>query len=215
MMLVLERVLEPEDLARLRAGLDGAAWADGKATAGAQARAVKQNLQARGLEALGAFALSALERHPLFAAAARPARLSAPLFSRYDPGMAYGWHTDDALMGGLRADLAFTIFLADPETYDGGALIVQSPLGEQDFKLAAGDALLYPAGSIHQVAQVTRGQRFACVGWIESRVADAAQREILFDLSVLRTRLTDAGLAREDLLSLDKSISNLLRLLAR
>lgn len=223
MSLILERVLEPEDLDRVRAGLDALPWAPGRRTAGAAARSVKENLQADGADprthALERFVAEALARHPLFEIAARPARVSRLLFSRYEPGMAYGLHTDDALMGAgddkLRSDLALTLFLADPESYDGGELVVQSALGDQSIKLAAGDAILYPAGSIHMVAPVTRGVRFACVGWIESYLADAAQRDILFDLSVLRARVSEAGLARDDVLRLDKSISNLLRMWAR
>jgi PKHD-type hydroxylase len=133
--------------------------------------------------------------------------------------MTYGAHTDDALMGDagdkLRTDLAFTIFLADRESYEGGALVVESALGEQEIALDAGDAILYAAGSIHHVAPVTRGARYAAVGWVQSFVADAPQREILFDLSVTRGRLAGAGAAREELLRLDKSISNLLRMWAR
>jgi PKHD-type hydroxylase len=214
-MLVLAQVLEPEDVARVVTGLAGAALVDGKATAGPQARAVKHNLQARGVEPLGEFVAAALRRHPLFTIAARPARLSPLLFSRYTPGMTYGWHTDDAIMGEVRTDLAFTLFLSAPETYDGGALTVQTALGEQEIKLAAGDAVLYAAGSIHQVAPVTRGERLACVGWIESLVAGAEERATLFDLSLLRSRLAAASLDQADLLVLDKAISNLLRLWAR
>ncbi|MBY0565534.1 MAG: Fe2+-dependent dioxygenase [Hyphomonadaceae bacterium] len=223
MSIILERVLEPDDLQRVCAGLAELQWAPGKRTAGAVARAVKENLQAEGsdsrTQALERFVAEALARHPLFELAARPARVSRLLFSRYEPGMTYGLHTDDALMGAgadkLRTDLAFTLFLADADSYDGGELVVQSALGDQSIKLAAGNAILYPAGSIHMVAPVTRGVRLACVGWIESCVADAARREILFDLSVLRLRMGEAGLARDEMLRLDKSISNLLRMWAR
>lgn len=221
MMLVLQNVLGAEDVARLRDGLANAAWADGRATAGAAARAVKNNLQApgadRAIQALEDFAEAALQRHPLFAIAARPRRLSRLLFSRYEPGMTYGRHTDDALMGAdvLRTDLAFTLFLSPPADYDGGELTIDSALGEQAIKLEPGDAILYPAGTIHFVAPVTRGTRLACVGWIQSLVADAAQREILFDLSIARTRLAQANAPTEEVLRLDKTVSNLLRMWAR
>jgi PKHD-type hydroxylase len=223
MSVILQHVLDPEDVARVRAELDQAAWKPGKRTAGAAARGVKENLQADGadprVQALERFVVEALRRHPLFEVAARPARLTRLLFSRYEPGMTYGAHTDDALMGQgddrLRSDLAFTLFLADRGGYEGGALVLESALGEQAITLDAGDAILYCAGSIHYVAPVTRGVRLAAVGWVESFVADAAQREILFDLSVARARLADAGAAREELLRLDKSISNLLRMWAR
>ncbi len=221
MMLVLQNVLEAEDVARLRAGLEGASWIDGRATAGAAARAVKNNLQAPGgdsaIQALEAFAEQALRRHPMFSIAARPRRMSRLLFSRYEPGMTYGRHTDDALMGAdpLRTDLAFTLFLTPVEDYEGGELTIDSALGEQAIKLEPGDAILYPAGTIHFVAPVTRGVRVACVGWIQSMVADSGQREILFDLSVTRTRLAQANAPAEEVLRLDKTISNLLRMWAR
>ncbi len=223
MSLVLQGVLAAEDLARVRRELDAAPWSSGKRTAGAAARGVKENLQADGSDArvqgLERFVADALRHHPMFDIAARPARITRLLFSRYEPGMTYGAHTDDALMGAsedkLRTDLAFTIFLAELSSYEGGGLVVDSALGEQDFRLEAGDAILYPAGSIHHVAPVTSGARLAAVGWIQSFVPDGAQREILFDLSVTRARLAQAGAAREDLLPLDKSISNLLRMWAR
>lgn len=223
MSVILQHVLEAEDVARVRADLEALAWKPGKRTAGAAARGVKDNLQADAADprtqALERFVTEALGRHPLFDIGARPARLSRVLFSRYETGMTYGAHTDDALMGAadakLRTDLAFTLFLSAKDSYEGGALVVESALGEQEIALEAGDAILYPAGSIHHVAPVTHGIRYAAVGWIQSFVADAAQREILFDLSVTRSRLAEAGVAREELLRLDNSISNLLRMWAR
>lgn len=223
MSVILQHVLAPEDLARARTELAGLSWVSGKRTAGAAARGVKQNLQADGSDpkvlALERFVVDALRRHPMFEIAARPARMTRLLFSRYEPGMTYGAHTDDALMGPsddkLRTDLAFTLFLEDADKYEGGALVIESALGEQEIKLGAGDAILYPAGSIHYVAPVRSGVRLAAVGWIESFVADAGQREILFDLSVARDRLAVAGAQREELLRLDKTISNLLRMWAR
>jgi PKHD-type hydroxylase len=220
MALILEKVLEAEDLARLRRELEPVAWVSGGRTAGAAARAVKDNLQASPddprTQALERFVTDALARHPLFEAAARPARLSRVLFSRYEPGMTYGAHIDDALMGEsrLRTDLAFTLFLAPRSDYDGGALVIDNPLGAQEIGLEAGDAILYPAGSIHHVAPVTRGVRLAAVGWVQSAIPDAAQRELLFDLSVTRARLASAA-PREDLLTLDKTIANLLRMWMR
>lgn len=223
MSLILQAVLAPEDLERVRGELAAIGWSSGKRTAGAAARAVKENLQADGADpraqALERFVVEALRRHPMFEIAARPARLSRLLFSRYEPGMTYGRHTDDALMGAgedrLRTDLAFTLFLAERADYDGGELVIDSPLGEQAIALEAGDAILYPAGTIHHVAPVTRGARLAAVGWVESFVADAGRRELLFDLSVARVRLGEAGAPREELLRLDKAISNLLRMWAR
>lgn len=221
MSLVLQEVLSPEDLARVRSELGDIAWVSGKRTAGAAARDVKENLQADGadprVQALERFVTEAFRNHPLFEIAARPARISRLLFSRYEPGMTYGAHTDDALMGEnrLRTDLAFTLFLADRSSYEGGELVVESALGDQSIALEAGDAILYPAGSIHYVAPVSRGARLAAVGWIQSFIPDAAQRELLFDLSIARARLAEAGAPRGELLRLDKSISNLLRMWTR
>lgn len=223
MHIVLERVLEPEDVSRVRAELADVSWISGKRSAGAVARAVKENLQADGaaprVQALERFVQEALQRHSLFEVAARPERLTRLLFSRYEPGMTYGAHTDDALMGPAgartRTDLAFTIFLSERNSYSGGALVMQSALGEQEVKLEAGDALLYPAGSIHFVAPVESGVRLAAVGWVQSLVADNAQRELLFDLSVARARLSEGGADAAPLLLIDKAISNLLRMWAR
>lgn len=223
MSVILQHVLEAEDLARVREELAALTWKPGKRTAGAAARGVKENLQADGAEArtqaLERFVVEALRRHPLFEIAARPSRITRLIFSRYEPGMSYGAHTDDALMGPaedkLRTDLAFTIFLEDSNAYDGGELVMDSALGQQVIKLEPGSAILYPAGSIHHVAPVTRGSRLAAVGWVQSFIADPTQRETLFDLSIARAHCAEAGIAREDLLLLDKSISNLLRMWAR
>jgi PKHD-type hydroxylase len=217
MMMLIEGLLPEEDVARVRAGLAAAPFQDGRATAGATARAVKANEQAVGadpdVQALEAFVVDALLRNALFQASARPARLSRVLFSRYRPGQTYGPHTDDALMGmapnRLRADLAFTLFLADPASYEGGELVIDSPAGAKTAKLAAGSAIVYPAGTIHHVAPVTTGERLACVGWVQSLVRDHAQREMLFDLTLARAKLTGAA---NDVLLLDKAISNLLRM---
>jgi PKHD-type hydroxylase len=223
MTLILQQVLPAQDVARVRAGLTETVWKSGKTTAGAQARQVKWNEQANHadphIEALERFVRDALQAHPMFALAARPARLSRIMFSRYQPDMEYGAHTDDALMGAgsdpLRTDLAFTIFIEESGAYEGGALVIESAMGEQSVKLEAGDAFLYPAGSIHRVEPVTSGARLAAVGWVQSLVADPSQRDILFELSVARARLAEAGAARAELLSLDRVISNLLRMWAR
>lgn len=222
MNVVLHGVLGAEDLATVCEKLSGLAWASGKRTAGAAARGVKENLQADvgdpRTQALERFVADALRRHPLFEIVARPARLSRLLFSKYEPGMTYGAHTDDALMGAgedrLRTDLAFTLFLSKPASYEGGALVIDSAVGEQAIKLEAGDAMLYECGAIHHVAPVTSGARLAAVGWVQSFVQNARAREVLFDLSLVRTRLGEAGVARDELLRLDKSISNLLRMWA-
>ena len=219
-MLTIARVLEPEDVQRIRDGLATAPFRDGKATAGPAARKVKSNEQTVGddpqVQALARFVRQALERSPVFFAYARPARWSRLMFSRYSGGQAYGLHTDDATMeaeggGRLRTDLSFTLFLSDPETYEGGALLVDGLDGEREFKPAAGDAVLYPTGQLHRVTPVTSGQRLACVGWIQSLIGRADEREVLFDLQRVRWSVGEG----EHRLVLDKAIGNLLRMWGR
>jgi len=216
-MLTISQVLGPEDVARVREGLAKAPFIDGKATAGPTARKVKSNEQAVGsdpeVSRLGRFVREALERSPVFMAYARPAKWSRLLFSRYSGGQAYGFHTDDAMMQAddgsrLRTDLSFTLFLTDPGDYEGGALLVDGLDGEREFKPQAGDAVLYPTGQLHRVTPVTSGQRLASVGWIQSLVARADEREILFDLQRVRWSLPDG----EQRLLLDKTAGNLLRM---
>ncbi len=218
-MIVLADVLSPEDVERVREGLAKAPFRDGKATAGAQARKVKDNEQARGddagVQALARFVREALERHPVFHPLIRPARWSNLMFSRYAGGQQYGLHTDDAGMRGedgerLRTDLSFTLFLSDLETYDGGALLIDGLDGEREHRPAAGSAVIYQTGQLHRVTPVTRGERLACVGWIQSLVRRADQRELLFDLERVRWTLPDG----EGRLLLDKSVGNLLRMWA-
>jgi len=177
------------------------AFEDGAKTAGSRARAVKHNEQARPSGMVGK-ACRLIEKrllsHDTFRAAARPKSIIRLLLARYRPGMSYGWHVDDALIDDLRADLSFTIFLADPDAYDGGDLIIDEPAGEQSIRLDAGDLILYPASTRHCVSEVTRGERIAAVGWVRSHVREEAAREVLFELAVVRQQavvIGDRGLA--------------------
>lgn len=217
MMLVIEALLDPAETMALRAAATGLAFGDGRATAGRHASEVKANdqaLPAPELDAVLARVGVALAANPLFRAAARPRALTRLILSRYRPGQTYGLHVDDALMQGLRTDLAFTLFLADPESYEGGALIIEDHFEARAVRLAAGDMILYPATSLHRVAPVTAGERLAVVGWVQSLIRDPGQREILFDLD----QAVDACFAAEgksaqfDLLA--KTRSNLLRMWA-
>jgi len=203
MMLCIPEVLTRAELEQLRAALAGADFADGKATAGYRGRRVKNNLQLSRENAVGKeiapLVERALWRNETFARAVWPKQIRGILFSRYEPGMQYGNHVDNAIMGKAnpwRSDVAFTIFLGDPADYDGGELVIESPLGTQEVKLAAGEAVVYPASSVHRVAQVTRGQRLTAIGWAQSQVRDPAQREILYDLErikrLMAERLPDA-----------------------
>jgi PKHD-type hydroxylase len=217
-IVLLHGVLTGEDLARVRAGLTEAPFVDGGRTAGRMARRVKANAQADPrdprVQALGAFVQAALERHAGFAAAAAPHRLSPVLFSRYAPGMAYGPHVDNVIaqtaQGPLRRDLSFTLFLAEPDAYDGGALRAELGGLTPEFRLAAGDAVLYPSTTIHEVTPVTRGERLAAVGWVQSRVRLGEHRAILADLAAAQQALM-ARAAPEALL-VSKSLANLTRL---
>lgn len=215
-MFTLGDVLPAEDIARVVEGLSQARFVDGKKTAGGDARRVKSNLQADSADpkvaALATFVRQAIERHPAFTTYVRPAKWSKLMFNRYTPGGAYGMHVDDPVMGGeadrLRTDLSFTLFLSDPESYEGGALVVDGIDGEREIKLPAGAMIVYPTGALHRVTAVTRGERLACVGWVQSLVRRADEREILFDLSRVRAGMP-AGDGR---LLLDKSVAALIRL---
>jgi len=215
MILAIGDVLSAAELQDLRTGLAGVAFSDGRASAGWAAMHVKSNLQAcDGPETsrLRSLIATRLEEHPVFALAARPKLIVGPLFSRYRPGHAYGAHVDDALIGGVRTDISFTVFLSAPEHYGGGELIIDSAAGEEAFKLAAGSAVVYPATTLHRVAPVSRGERLAAAGWVRSLVRDPLRRELLFDLETARRRLFDmhGKTAEGDLLA--KCASNLMRL---
>jgi PKHD-type hydroxylase len=215
MILAIADVLSAPDLAEVSAGLAGVTFVDGKTTAGWSARLVKNNLQAtkgRKLDRLRAFIEARLAEHAVFALATQPKSFLGPLFSRYQAGHAYGTHVDDALMGGVRSDVSFTVFLSSPDSYDGGELIIDSAAGEDAFKLLPGSVITYPSTLLHRVAPVTRGTRLAAVGWIRSYVRDSAHRELLFDLETARRSLfeREGKTTEADLLA--KCAANLTRM---
>ncbi|MGO4699676.1 Fe2+-dependent dioxygenase [Dyella sp. 2RAB6] len=221
MLLHIPNVLSPDQLLHVRAELDRADWTDGRQTVGAQGAQVKRNLQLPETspvrEALGRLILDALAHHPLYHAAALPLRALAPRFNRYEGGGHYGYHVDGAVMalpggGQLRSDLSCTLFLAEPDEYDGGELVVNDTYGEHEAKLPAGDLLLYPSSSLHEVRPVTRGARLAAFFWIQSLVRHEEQRRLLFDLDVAIQSLTaKPDTDRSTLLSLTGVYHNLLR----
>lgn len=218
-MLTIGDILPREDVLRVRESLAAVPFADGRKTAGVAARAVKSNTQADRadprVQALAGFVRAALERDELLNAYARPARWSDLMFSRYAPGDGYGLHVDAATMaaeggGRLRTDLSFTLFLSDPEDYEGGALLIDDLDGERELRPPAGSVVIYDTGALHRVTPVTRGERLACVGWLQSQLRRADQRLLLFDLARVQAALP-AGDTR---LLLSKSVGNLLRMWA-
>jgi PKHD-type hydroxylase len=222
MMVIIEGVLDATALNQVRDALAGAAWEDGGRTAGAFAHGRKDNQQLRdGAEpalGLGELIVSRLWANPLFISAALPRALYPPRFNRYGIGQTYGAHVDAALMRApgsdrmLRTDLSATLFLSDPQDYDGGELEIEGSAGAQIVKLAAGDLVLYLATSLHRVTPVTRGERVASFFWIESLVSDDGERALLFDLDQTIQRLS-GGLGGDDaeLIGLTAIYHNLLR----
>jgi len=218
MQIVIGNVLSAAEIETVTAALAHARFVDGRATAGFAARTVKDNLQAeagdRSLETIRKLVAERILGNEVFRQAVRPKALSPLLFSRYAPGMHYGSHVDDALMDGMRTDVAFTLFLTEPASYEGGELAIDSAAGEDTFKLDPGALVAYPATSLHSVAEVTRGVRLAAVGWARSFIRDAARRELLFDLDSARRQLfaRDGKSAEFDLIA--KSFANLMRMWA-
>ena len=227
MLISIDQVLSKTEVRDFRAQLDAAAWDDGAATAGTLAKSVKRNQQITDgselCQRLGQHILRRLSSTPLFISAALPRTIYPPKFNRYAGGGQYGAHVDSALMflpgsGGqqMRTDLSATLFLAEPEEYDGGELEVEGPFGVQAVKLAAGDMVLYPSSSLHRVTPVTRGARVASFFWIESLVQDEGERTLLFDLDQSIQQLTPL-VAPDDprLVQLTGVYHNLLRRWAR
>ncbi len=224
MMLHIPEVLTRDQVARMRSALDAADWTDGRATVGPQGAQVKQNRQlpetsTLGAE-LGAEILAALARNSLYVSAALPLRTVPPLFNSYAGGEHYGAHVDGAvraLPGSgqlLRTDLSCTLFLADPDDYDGGELVVIDTYGTHEVKLPAGDMILYPSSSVHKVEPVTRGVRVCSFFWVQSMVRDDARRAMLTELDQTIQRLRQRVGDVDDVISLTSHYHNLLRMWA-
>jgi len=221
MLLHIPRVLTESQVARCRALLENAKWVDGRTTAGHLSARAKHNLQvAEGTpeaREMGEVIVTALERTPLFMSAALPLRVFPPLFNRYEPGMAFGAHVDNAVRqvaGGplrVRTDLSATLFMSRPEEYDGGELVVDDTYGAHSVKLPAGDLILYPATSLHRVNPVTRGVRLASIFWVQSMVGDDAERSLLFDLDMAISQVTETSPDSPAVTALTGCYHNLLR----
>lgn len=224
MLLQIPQVLTAEQVAQFRARMESATWVDGNATSGHQSAQAKYNEQLAEdspiARELGDAIVAALGRSQLFFSAALPKRVFPPLFNRYQGGMEFGNHVDGAVRVHaptgvrIRTDISATLFLAAPEEYDGGELLIEDTYGVQRVRLPAGDMVLYPATSLHRVTAVTRGARIASFFWIQSMVRDDAQRSLLFDLDMAIMRLTQASKGHPSLVSLTGCYHNLLRMWA-
>lgn len=221
MLLSIADVLTAEQVADARRLLEAADWVDGRVTAGHQSAKAKNNRQLPEghptARKLGDMVLGALERNPLFLAAALPLKVFPPLFNCYEGGQAFGTHVDNAIRAlpgspqRVRTDLSATLFLSDPESYEGGELVIEDNYGVQTVKLPAGHMVLYPASSLHHVTPVTRGARLASFFWVQSMIRDDGLRTTLFDLDVSIQRLTRDHPDHASLISLTGVYHNLLR----
>ena len=224
MLIAIPAVLDSDQVERARTLLQVAEWQDGRVTAGGQSALAKRNQQlaenSPAARDLGGVILAALGRNALFMSAALPKAIFPPLFNRYAAaeGHTFANHIDNAIRflpdgaGRIRTDLSATLFLSDPDSYDGGELTVEDTYGAHAVKLPAGDMILYPATSLHRVEPVTRGERLASFFWIESMVRDDGQRSLLLDMDVAIRRLAEqAGDADPGIVSLTGCYHNLLR----
>ncbi len=225
MIYVLPNLIDAGALDRLRTSLRGADFVDGRQTSGRAVSTVKKNTEVRldseAQTACCAVVLEALRASNDFRAIVQPRRFGEILFSRYTEGMAYGDHSDNALMrdGDLRTDVAMTLFLSDPADYEGGELVMNSDLRPERYKLPAGHAVVYPAMVLHRVNPVTRGERLVAITWVQSSVRDPQQRQILLDLALALSHIIDntpqgQGYTHPQYLRLDKVYNNLLRMWA-
>ncbi|HET8966340.1 MAG TPA: Fe2+-dependent dioxygenase [Candidatus Acidoferrum sp.] len=221
MLLAIPEVLSVAQVSQARQILDSAQWVDGKATAGHQSAQVKDNQQLREgspeAQQLGELILTALGQNAMFISAALPLRVFPPLFNRYTGGQSFGTHVDNAIRQvpgtghRIRTDLSATLFLAQPEEYDGGELVVEDTYGVHSVKLPAGQMVLYPSTSLHHVRPVTRGARIASFFWIQSMVRDDGERTLLFDLDTAIQRVNRDAPASPSAVQLTGIYHNLMR----
>jgi PKHD-type hydroxylase len=225
MLVQVPSALTPQQVENLLAAIDASPdWVDGNQTSGHQSAKAKDNEQlsetSRTAIEQGAIVQQLVERNPLVLSAALPARFYPPMFSRYRGGQTFGAHVDNAVrlhsdrVTRMRTDLSATLFLSDPASYDGGALVIEDTYGAHEIKFAAGDMILYPSSSLHQVTPVTRGVRKACVFWIQSLVRDDAQRTLLFDMDLAIRSLSKTVPDDPSIVSLTGAYHNLLRMWA-
>lgn len=221
MLLRLTSVIDPAQLQVIAQTLAEAQFVDGRLTAGMKAKRVKSNQELNSASEVAGhlqkIVMGNLYNHAEFRNAALPHRVAAPLIAKYGPGMTYGEHIDDPVMGEgqrFRCDIAITVFLNEPEAYQGGELMVRTAFGEQAIKLPAGDAVLYPASSLHRVAPIEHGERLVAVTWAQSLVRDPARREILYELGKARDALLASAPEGAQTAQVDHAYTNLVRMWA-
>ena len=220
MLLRLDSVLKNDEILLVHEWLSRASFVDGRLSAGAAAKRVKNNEEldsgAAELERLNSQVMGGLTRHPVYRAGALPLHVAAPYYARYRSGMSYGEHLDDPIMGmdGVmyRSDIAITIFLNPPQAYGGGELVIQTAFGGQSVKLPAGDAVLYPASSLHRVNPVTHGERVVAITWVQSLVRDPAKRELLYGLNAAREKLLEGAPDAIETAQVSAAYLNLIRM---
>lgn len=222
MLITIPAVLSKDDVRQFRAHLDAADWEDGSKTAGLQSAEVKRNQQLPPTsdigQKLGQFILQKLTAEPLFLSAALPTRILPPMFNKYETAQTFGTHIDNAIRVNpltqerLRTDLSMTLFLSEPDEYDGGELLVEDHYGTQTVKLTAGDMILYPSTSLHEVTPVTRGARVSSFFWLQSMIRSDAHRSILFDLDqTIQSLSTTIGANAAETVRLTGIYHNLIR----
>ena len=220
MLTHIKGILDPQQLAAARTLITAGKYTDGSTSAGMAARRVKHNeelaLDQAQMSKLNNLVMNSLVQHPVYRSAAMPLKIAAPYYAHYTKGMSYGEHVDDPIMGQgselYRSDVSVTIFLNSPDDYDGGELVIQTAFGEQQVKLPAGDAVLYPSSSVHRVAEISRGERLVAVSWIQSLVSEPEKRALLHEINQARETLLreqpDADATRQ----VNQSYVNLVRM---
>ena len=222
MMLQIPDVLNQSQLETVRSLMAKALFVDGKLSAGMAAKKVKDNEElasdAPEINQLNNIVMGSLVQHPMYQSGALPTRVAVPFYARYTAGKQYGDHVDDPVMGPpgqrYRSDVSITVFLNEPEEYEGGELTIRTAFGDRQVKLKAGDAVMYPSASLHHVAEVTKGERLVAVTWLQSMIRDPAKRELLYEMNTVREKLLRDHSSMEETKKLDICYANLIRMWA-
>ena len=220
MLTYIKGILDQDQLAVAHRLLAAGEYSDGSTSAGMAARRVKHNeelaLTSAQQSELNNLVMGSLVKNPVYRSAAIPLKVAAPYYARYTQGMSYGEHVDDPIMGQggelYRSDVSVTIFLNNPDNYDGGELVIQTPFGEQQVKLPAGDGVIYPSSSLHRVAEVSRGERLVAVSWIQSLVREPDKRALLHDMNLARETLVHEQPDAEVTAQVNHAYINLVRM---